>query len=170
MPNQDAARSNREHMIRLTPYHEKYNQDLSNFSLSSEQTQFTAMPADVIEEAIYNPDKYPVVILHEEKTVGFFILHKNSEYVEQKDASRTILVRALSITLEHQGNGYALAAMKALPEWIKQLDPKVNEIILAVNEGNVAAQKLYLKVGFHDRGERRMGIHGLQLILQYSMV
>ncbi|MDN4604089.1 hypothetical protein P5G61_22800 [Paenibacillus sp. F6_3S_P_1C] len=59
--------------------------------------------------------------------------------------------------------------MRALPELVKQLDPKVNEIILAVNEGNIAAQKLYLKAGFLDRGERKMGIHGLQLILHYRM-
>ncbi|QOS77686.1 GNAT family N-acetyltransferase [Paenibacillus sp. JNUCC31] len=155
--------------ISLAQYNEKYNQDLANFSLSNEQVQFTAMPAEVMEEAFQNPNKYPVVILKDKTPVGFFILHKNSEYVEERDASRTILVRALSITMEHQGNGYAMDAMKALPEWVKQLDPKINEIILAVNEGNIAAQKLYLKAGFLDTGERKTGIHGLQLILHYRM-
>jgi RimJ/RimL family protein N-acetyltransferase len=157
-------------MISLAPYNVMYDKDLANFSLSDEQVQFTAMPAQVIEEAFQNPNKYPVVILNDEAPVGFFILHKNSEYVEERDSSRKILVRALSITIEHQGNGYALAAMRALPELVKQLDPKVNEIILAVNEGNIVAQKLYLKAGFLDRGERKMGVHGLQLILQYRMV
>lgn len=109
------------------------------------------------------------MILNDKTPVGFFILHKNSEYVEERDSSRKILVRALSITLEHQGNGYALDAMKALPGLVKQLDPKVDEIILAVNEGNIAAQKLYLKAGFLDMGERKMGIKGLQLMLQYRM-
>ncbi|UPK45529.1 GNAT family N-acetyltransferase [Paenibacillus pabuli] len=155
--------------ISLAPYHDKYNQDLANFSLSDEQVQFTAMPVEVMEEALQNPNKYPVVILNDDTPVGFFILHKNSEYVEERDSSRKILVRALSITLEHQGNGYALDAMKALPGLVKQLDPKVDEIILAVNEGNIAAQKLYLKAGFLDMGERKMGIKGLQLMLQYRM-
>ncbi|WP_413376586.1 GNAT family N-acetyltransferase [Paenibacillus taichungensis] len=157
-------------LISLAPYNEKYDQDLANFSLSDEQVQFTAMPAEVIEEALQNPNKYPVLILNDETPVGFFILHKNSEYVEERDTSRTILVRALSITLEHQGNGFALAAMRELPTLVKQLDPKVNEIILAVNEGNIAAQKLYLKAGFLNMGERKMGINGLQLILQYRMI
>ncbi|MGV2883673.1 GNAT family N-acetyltransferase [Paenibacillus taichungensis] len=156
--------------ISLALYNQKYAQDLANFSLSDEQVQFTAMPAKVMEEAFQNPYKYPVVILNEETPVGFFILHKNSEYVEERDTSRTILVRALSITLEHQGNGYALTAMRELPTLVKQLDPKVDEIILAVNEGNIAAQRLYLKAGFLNMGERKMGINGLQLILQYRMV
>lgn len=40
--------------ISLAPYNEKYNQDLANFSLSNEQVQFTAMPAEVMEEAFQN--------------------------------------------------------------------------------------------------------------------
>lgn len=158
-----------ENLIRLALYHEQYDQDLADFALKGEQFQFTAMPAEVIEEAIQNPDKDPMVILHKEKPVGFFILHKSSEYVEEKDASHTILVRALSISMEYQGNGYAKAAMKALPEFVRQLYPEINEIILAVNEGNIAAQQLYLKVGFLDMGVRKMGIHGLQLILHHRM-
>ncbi|MCL6660008.1 GNAT family N-acetyltransferase [Paenibacillus amylolyticus] len=158
-----------ENSIRLALYHERYDQDLDDFALSGGQLQFTAMPADVIDEAIQNPDKDPMVILHEEKPVGFFILHKNSEYVEEKDASHTILIRALSISMEHQGNGYAKEAMKALPKFVRQLHPEINEIILAVNEGNIAAQQLYLKVDFLDRGVRKMGIHGLQLILHHRI-
>lgn len=77
-----------ENSIRLALYHEQYDQDLDDFALRGDQLQFTAMPADVIDEAIQNPDKDPMVILHEEKPVGFFILHKNSEYVEDKDASQ----------------------------------------------------------------------------------
>ncbi|APO48205.1 hypothetical protein BS614_12025 [Paenibacillus xylanexedens] len=154
-----------ENSIRLALYHEQYDQDLDDFTLRGDQLQFTAMPADVIDEAIQNPDKDPMVILHEEKPVGFFILHKNSEYVEDKDASHTILIRALSISMEHQGNGYAKAAMKALPEFVLQLYREIDEIILAVNERNIAAQQLYLKLGFLDRGVRKMGIHGQQLIL-----
>lgn len=155
--------------IRLALYHEQYDQDLDDFALRGDQLQFTAMPGDVIDEAIQNPDKDPMVILHEEKPVGFFILHKNSEYVENKDASHTILIRALSISMEHQGNGYAKEAMKALPKFVRQLHPEINEIILAVNEGNIAAKQLYLKVGFLDRGVRKMGIHGLQLILHHRI-
>ncbi|WP_418040978.1 hypothetical protein [Paenibacillus xylanilyticus] len=96
-------------VIRLTEYHEKYDEALANFSLTGEQFSFTALPAEVIEEAISNPDKVPIVILKEETPVGFFILHKKSEYAEGKKYSNAILIRALSITLEHQGRGYARA-------------------------------------------------------------
>lgn len=38
--------------------------------------------------------------------------------------------------------------MKALHKFVRKLHPKINEIILTVNEGNIAALWLYLKVGF----------------------
>ncbi|MGC5770826.1 GNAT family N-acetyltransferase [Paenibacillus pabuli] len=158
-----------ENLIRLTIHHEQYNEALANFSLTGEQLEFTALPAEVIEEAISNPDKYPIVIVKEETPVGFFILHKNSEYVEERDASRKILVRALSITLEHQGKGYALAAMNALTPLLLQLEPEIKEVMLAVNEQNVAAQRLYMKAGFRDTGIRRIGTHGLQFVFHRRM-
>lgn len=55
--------------------------------------------------------------------------------------------------------------MKALPEFVLHRYREIDEIILAVNERNIAAQQLYLKLGFLDRGVRKMGIHGQQLIL-----
>lgn len=150
--------------IRLTEYHERYDEALANFSLTGEQFSFTALPAEVIEEAISNPDKVPIVILKEETPVGFFILHKKSEYAEEKKYSNAILIRALSITLEHQGRGYARAAMQAIGPLLQQIEPGTKEVILAVNEQNIAAQSLYLKEGFRDTGIRRIGAHGLQFV------
>ncbi|MFS0870315.1 GNAT family N-acetyltransferase [Paenibacillus xylanilyticus] len=158
-----------EKLIHLTMYHERYDEALARFSLTGEQFTFTALPAEVIDEAISNPDKFPIVILKEETPVGFFILHKNSEYAEGKRYSNAILIRALSITSEHQGKGYALAAMNALTPLLQQIDPEMKEVILAVNEQNVAAQSLYLKAGFRDTGIRRIGAHGLQFVFHRTV-
>jgi hypothetical protein len=53
---------------------------------------------------------------------------------------KAILLRALSINYRHQGNGYAKAAMKTLPLFVKNHFTKVDEIVLAVNEKNIGAK------------------------------
>ncbi|MBB6021167.1 RimJ/RimL family protein N-acetyltransferase [Paenibacillus sp. JGP012] len=158
-----------ENGIRLVHYEEQYDEALTRFALKKEQIHFTAMPVEVIEEAAANPDKDPVVILVQEVPAGFFVLHKGSEYVEPAERDRKILVRALSISVEHQGKGYALEAMKQLPAWVREYHPEVEEIILAVNEENKAARQLYLKSGFLDFGLTKLGNRGIQHILHYSM-
>ncbi|MDQ0170649.1 GNAT family N-acetyltransferase [Paenibacillus tundrae] len=156
--------------IRLTRYDQQYDDALANFSLTGEQFRFTAMPAEVIEEAIQNENKYPIVILHEDTVVGFFILHRYSEYADEHVNRETnLLIRALSISTEYQGKGYGLEAMQVLPSFVQQLVPDMNEIILAVNEDNIAAQKLYLKAGFVDTGRRMMKGQVLQFIFHYKM-
>lgn len=55
--------------------------------------------------------------------------------------------------------------MALLQDFVIYYYPIKNEVILAVNEKNIPAQKLYEKVGFQDKGYRRMGSIGQQLIL-----
>ncbi|MNW68880.1 hypothetical protein D3C74_477650 [compost metagenome] len=59
--------------------------------------------------------------------------------------------------------------MKQLPDWVREFHPEIDEIILAVNEGNKAAYQLYVKSGFLDLGLTRMGNRGTQHILHYSL-
>ena len=47
--------------------------------------------------------------------------------------------------------------------------PDCNEIVLAVNHKNIAAQKLYLKVGLQDTGIRKMGVIGEQYIMNLKL-
>ena len=55
--------------------------------------------------------------------------------------------------------------MSLLGEFAAEEFPNCNEIVLAVNHKNIAAQKLYLKVGFRDTGIRKMGKIGEQYIM-----
>ncbi|MFU1847767.1 GNAT family N-acetyltransferase, partial [Enterococcus faecium] len=48
--------------------------------------------------------------------------------------------------------------------------PIKNEVVLAVNEKNIPAQNLYEKVGFQDKGLRRMGRIGQQIIMHLSII
>ncbi len=60
--------------------------------------------------------------------------------------------------------------MLLLDEFVKRYFPIKNEVVLAVNERNIPAQNLYAKVGFQDKGFRRMGPIGQQIIMHLSIM
>lgn len=60
--------------------------------------------------------------------------------------------------------------MLLLEEFVKRYFPIKNEVVLAVNERNIPAQNLYAKVGFQDKGFRRMGPIGQQIIMHLPIM
>ncbi len=150
--------------INLDFYRSEYREELLKFELPEEQAQFTALPADKLEEAWIAPDQYPIVIADGHNSVGFFILHSSDRVKDYTNNPKALLLTALSIDHSRQGRGYAKRAMGQLAGFIRESLPGFDEIVLAVNKRNVAAQKLYEKTGFRDTGERRMGKIGEQFI------
>ncbi|MGE7929665.1 hypothetical protein [Lysinibacillus xylanilyticus] len=59
--------------------------------------------------------------------------------------------------------------MLSLPEFIKRKFKDCNEVVLVINHKNIPAQNLYLKVGFVDNGERRMGLIGEQIVMNLTI-
>lgn len=55
--------------------------------------------------------------------------------------------------------------MTLLKDFIQDVFPECDEIILAVNHKNIPAQKLYHNVGFADTGKRKEGPKGEQFIM-----
>ncbi|WP_068786139.1 GNAT family N-acetyltransferase [Paenibacillus phocaensis] len=143
---------------------------LQRFELTSEQVTYTAMPSKALEAAAQDPNRYPVVIQSAEaEIVGFFVLHRNAELPSLVDNPRVLLLRALSVDFRQQGKGYAKSAMLQLPAFVREHFPEVDEIVLAVNVQNHAAQQLYLQVGFEDRGFTQPGPAGMQHIYHYKV-
>ncbi|MED1510856.1 GNAT family N-acetyltransferase [Bacillus proteolyticus] len=152
--------------IQLVPYKEQYKERIESFSLPSEQVRFTANPGELLEKAKNDRTKNVVVILDFSGVpVGVFALQTGDrvqEFTENKDA---ILLTSFSINHNKQRKGYSKKSLTLLREFVKYYYPIKNEVILAVNEKNIPAQKLYEKVGFQDKGFRRMGPIGQQFIL-----
>ncbi|MCM3704037.1 GNAT family N-acetyltransferase [Paenibacillus macerans] len=157
-------------VISLSLYDEKYLETLERFELPENQAEFTALPSEALDMSVNDPDRYPVVILADGTTLaGFFVLHRNSDFVPLVENPRALLLRALSVDFRHQGKGYAKAAMLQLPPFVREHFPEADEIVLAVNHQNYAAQRLYAKAGFEDRGLTKMGPKGLQHIYHYRI-
>ena len=155
--------------VQLSLYKEAFDEALSQFYLPEEQLQFTGLPNMVLEESLRDPDRYPVVILADQTPVGFFVLHKGEGIADYTSNPHALLLRAFSVTEAHQGKGYAKKAMLALPGFVTDHLPGIDEIILVVNERNLAAKQLYEKTGFMDKGIRRMGPIGRQYMLHFAL-
>lgn len=135
---------------------------LKTFELPKDQEQFTSLPKNFKEVA---EGQYRIVICNDQEPVGFFLLHSTDRVKEYSNNSQAMLLTALSINKIEQGKGYAKQAMLLLRRFVTDKFPHCNEIVLAVNHKNVAAQKLYEKVGFQDTGKRKVGPIGEQYIM-----
>lgn len=156
--------------VRLTLYEQKYREGLLAFQLPPEQAEFTGLPEETLEEALYNDGKYPVVVLADEMPVGFFILHTGPGIASfYSDWSEVVLLRAFLIDHARQGQGLAKDAMALLPGFVRFHCPAARQVVLAVNERNLPAGNLYLRAGFQDLGLRRSGVKGMQRILQFPL-
>ncbi len=160
--------------VQLISYRSEHREELALFDLPKEQLQFTALPLQSIEIALTDPQRYPIVIVAQQKVVGFFVLHTGDgilSYCEYTDAepNQVMLIRALLIDSKHQGNGYARIAMELLPAWVKQHFSHIHELLLAVNERNQAAQHTYSVAGFKDLGHRPIGPAGPQRMMHYFL-
>lgn len=137
---------------------------LKDYDLTEEQLRFTATPMGSIEKAEKEPDRFPVVILDGENIAGYFALHTNEGPRPYSRNPHAILLRSYSIRDSYQGRGIAQESMRLLPSYVREHFPEVNEIVLAVNYQNTAAQHIYQKAGFTDTGTRVMGRSGEQFI------
>lgn len=89
------------------------------------------------------------------------------EFTENENA---LLLTSFSINHNRQRKGYAKKSLALLQEFVQRYFSMKNEVVLAVNEKNIPAQNLYEKVGFQDKGLRRMGPIGQQIIMHLPII
>ncbi len=100
----------------------------------------------------------------------FFHLHASKETLASYSNNPfALLLSSLSLNSVHHGKGYAKKAMLLLPAFVSGYFPWCDEIILVVNHLNIRAKHLYMKSGFLDKGRRRFGPLGEQLILHHFL-
>lgn len=156
--------------VELKFFRPEYEKALfEDYQVSEEQEKYTALPVRAIQLCREDRDRHPIVILAEKKPVGFFVLHRGDRIRSITESPRAMLVRSMSVNLPEQGNGYAKQAMTLLPKFVSDYFPDMNEIVLVVNQHNEAALRVYEQAGFEDRGHRKSGPVGAQVLLHYRM-
>ena len=155
--------------MKLHFYQPELAKHIETYTLTDEQLQFTGIPKDSIEFSQTEDNHYPILALDNDQLVTFFALH-TCEGVEPYSANtNAILIRTFSTDFHHQRKGYAKQALALVPAFVAEHFAGVNEIVLAVNIKNEAAQALYAKCGFVDNGIRAMGRRGELIVLSYYL-
>ncbi|WP_312095800.1 GNAT family N-acetyltransferase [Niallia sp.] len=153
--------------MQLYFYNERFKQAIVHYELTEEQLRYTGKPNESIELSTEDPERSSILAMVEDKLVTFFVLHKNEGVKPYSNNPNAILLRTFSTDFRYQGKGYAKKTLMLLPEFVKGNFKEINEIVLAVNLKNEAAQGLYKKCGFVDEGVRRMGKKGELIIMSY---
>lgn len=157
--------------IQLKFYNESHLETLISYTLSEEQTKFTALPFQAFERLKERTDNHakPITIMLDNEPIGFFVLDYGEDKLEMTDNENSLLVRSFSINPKHQGKGYGKIAMNLVDRFIKENFPTIDELVLAVNFKNKAAYDLYLKVGYIDNGSQREWYNGSQYLLKKKL-
>ncbi|SFA96217.1 Acetyltransferase (GNAT) domain-containing protein [Lentibacillus halodurans] len=153
--------------ITLQCYHPRFHSQLENYYLKGDHHYYTAHPIDAIKDRGH--DRHPIVLVKNQTVIGFFVLHGWNGVRKYTGNRQAMLLRAYSIDSRQQGKGYAKQSLQLLTPFFKNHFPEKKEIILAVNLKNTAAQHVYKKAGFVDKGKRVMGKKGEQLILHRGL-
>jgi len=155
--------------MQLYFYNERYESKINDYMITKEQLRFTIAPKECLELAKEDNERYPILAIKDEQLVTFFVLHMNKGVKPYSNNEEAILIRSFSTDFRYQEQGFAKTTLRLLPQFVKRNFNKINEMILAVNLQNKAAQSLYKKCGFVDEGERRMGSKGELIIMSYHL-
>lgn len=153
-------------MIALQFFTEKDFSDV-NYTLDEVQQQYTSSAAFALNR-IANRNtglEFPVTIFYHGKPAGFFTLDFGADKLELTDNQDAVLLRSLSVNPEMQGKGIGKSAMKEVEYFIRQHFRDCHEIVLAVNQNNTPAYKLYRKAGYQHEGKTRIGRSGPQYLM-----
>ncbi|WP_316572409.1 GNAT family N-acetyltransferase [Neobacillus sp. YIM B06451] len=155
--------------MQLYLYDDRFKNAIEYYELTEEQLRYTGHPIECIKLSNEDSERYSILAMEEDKLVTFFVLHKNEGVKPYSNNNNSILLRAFSTDARYQGKGYAKKALILLPEFVKENFSETNEIVLAVNLKNEAAQGLYKKCGYVDEGVRKMGKKGELIIMSFHL-
>jgi diamine N-acetyltransferase len=135
--------------VRVEPITTNNRHEAITLEIADEQRAFVENDSirDFLAEAPSHPTFTPHVIYADDATVGFV------SYGYLPEQPRRWWIALLIIDRRQQGKGYGRAAMTAVIDRIKQQVPDCLGVGLSYKPTNVAAERLYLSLGFEKTGE-----------------
>jgi len=144
-------------------------EDLSglDYILNELQLQYTST-AEFALNRISNRNtglEFAVTIFDNDLAAGFFTLDFGDDKLDLTDTQNSALLRSLSVNPQLQGKGIGKSAMILVDDFVRKNFKECDEIVLSVNQNNISAYELYLKVGYQYEGKTRIGRSGPQYLM-----
>lgn len=146
--------------ISLQPITRQNIRDITRLHVADGQEHFVASNVMSLAQAYVEPGFVPLAIYNDAEPVGF-LMHGRSDEVPGDWIIR------LMIDAQHQGQGYARAALQQAIERIKA-QPDCHEIMISYEPNNTAARTLYASLGFQETDEAWDGEVVARLALERS--
>lgn len=142
-----------------------------NYTLDEDQLQYTATAEQALKKIEDREDTlaFPITILKDEHPCGFFVLDFGDDKLELTNNKQAMLLRSFSVNPEFQGKGIGKEAMIKVEEFVRENFKDCDEIVLAVDQGNISAFQLYRNTGHHYEGKTRIGRSGPQYIMHKKL-
>ncbi|ANX11419.1 GNAT family N-acetyltransferase [Fictibacillus arsenicus] len=156
--------------IKVRRFEDADFETINQYTLPDEQAIYTSIPSLIVETFRADKCNEPFVICSEGHVVGWFALYTDQSGNIYTNNEKAILLKSLSIDARHQKKGYALEALRGLPNLVKEQYKDKDEIILTVHETNSPAINLYKKAGFVYKGENYDGEYGIELIFHQDLL
>lgn len=166
-----AARQTDE--LRLTAWQTLDNSQRAAVALlqiSPQQIEYAGTVARAIEgcEADDGSGVLGIALLHGATVVGFLACKRDKAAPAWAPAGAAV-ISGLRIDARWQGKGMATAALRLLPDWLAQHWPENPQIVLSVDEDNLAGIRAYEKAGWVDRGVREEGRIGWVRYMHFNL-
>lgn len=138
----------------LTAYDSSLHDDVANLNITKDDRKFTKTPLENIELAMHDKERHPTLVYNVEKQcIGFFTLHGGKGVAPYTENPKAIFFRSFSIDYKYRGMGYGKQVIQALPQYVMQNYPDINEIYLTVNTDNTKARTLYMQCRYQYIGD-----------------
>jgi diamine N-acetyltransferase len=136
-------------MIRLERLTRDNWEQVITLDIADEQRRFLETPSvlHAVAEVQFHPTYTAYAICDDGMTVGFVT------YGHLPEDQSKWWIPLLIIDRHHQGKGYGRAAMQTLINTVRVQAPYCQEIALNYKPENVAAERLYLSIGFEKTDE-----------------
>lgn len=153
----------------LRKYNEAFLALIQDYQLTEQQLIYTGTPELPLKIALTNPFIHPIIGVAGKQLTNFFVLDEGKDVHLYTSNQQALLLRTFSTDARYQGRGYAKQVLQLLPVFVQEHFPEANELVLAVNQRNLPAQKLYERSGFCYTNRHVAGPAGEQLVMSLPL-
>jgi ribosomal protein S18 acetylase RimI-like enzyme len=153
----------------IKKYDEAFSALIQEYQLTEQQLLYTGTPELPLKIALTNSYVHPIIGIEEKQLTNFFVLDEGKDIHLYTSNQQALLLRTFSTDARYQRRGYAKQVLQLLPVFVQEHFPEANELVLAVNQRNLPAQKLYEQSGFHYTNKLVTGPAGEQLVMSLPL-
>ncbi|HET8524658.1 MAG TPA: GNAT family N-acetyltransferase [Thermomicrobiales bacterium] len=130
--------------VRLAPVDAQNWEDVAHLEVRDDQAEFLTPNVFSIAESKFHPELQPLAIYDGPRLIGFAMYARDP-------ADNNYWLYRFMIDRRYQGKGYGKAALRLLLDRLREL-PGCAEVNVGYHRENIAAERLYLALGFEKTG------------------